>query len=340
MMQNLKIDIIYYETPSDFEFEFNLGGCCHCRVLNNSTSSPKELVSCLSKAVGRSRVIIIVGNLDQPNGLYLLISKAIGHQLTDVSADEYGIIPDSNTTIIEGSLPLVSSDGLLSGCVIESGPQSIILLPDEKSLRKDVAENLVFQYISAISRTPETDSVISSDSEPEKQESITEDVEEAIQESPLPSEEIIDEIAKESSDQADEANEECTDDEIFAEHEEASDEIDEKTENNNAVVQESKDIKEVIIPDQDDNFFEIFAEQTEETTSTDFVYSDNIASDYNDSDDYKTNKPSKDKSMNILIWLIIGLMFIILGVLAYMLIYTPLKNGVNITDYVKQFFNQ
>ena len=31
---------------------------------------------------------------------------------------------------------------------------------------------------------------------------------------------------------------------------------------------------------------------------------------------------------------------IIIGVLAYMLIYSPLKSGVNITDYVKQIFNQ
>ncbi len=340
MMQNLKIDIIYYETPSDFEFEFNLGGCCHCRVLNNSTSSPKELVSCLSKAVGRSRVIIIVGNLNQPNGLYLLISKAIGHQLTNVSADEYGIAPDSNTTIIEGALPLVSSDGLLSGCVIESGPQSIILLPDEKSLRKDVAENLVFQYISALSRTPETDSVILPDSEPEKQESITEDVEEVMEEATLPSEEIINEIEEESREEETETDEECNEEEVLTELEEASGEIEEETENSEASDQESEDIKEIVIPDKEDNFFDIFAEQTEENASNDFVYSDTIVSSDDDSDDYENAKPSKDKSMNILIWLIIGLMFIILGVLAYMLIYTPLKNGVNITDYVRQIFNQ
>ncbi len=340
MLQNLKIDIIYYETPSDFEFEFNLGGCCHCRVLNNSTSSPKELIGCLSKAVGRSRIIIIVGNLNQQNGLYLLISKAIGRQLTSVSADEYGIAPDSNTTIIEGSLPLVSSDGLLSGCVIESGPQSIILLPDEKSLRKDVAENLVFQYISAVSRTPETDSVISPDSAPEEQEAVTEEVIETIEEAPLPSEEISNEIAEVAIDDEIEAVEEGTEKDVLTEPEEATSEIKEETENNEAANQESEDIKEVIIPDEDDDFFDIFAEPTEENTSNDFVYSEDTTSNYNNLDDYETDKPSKDKSTNILIWLIIGLMFIILGVLAYMLIYTPLKNGINITDYVRQIFNQ
>ncbi len=319
MLKNLKIDIIYYETPSDFEFEFNLGGCCHCRVLNNTTSSPKELIGCLSKAVGRSRVIIVVGNLNQPNGLYLLISKAIGHQLTNVSADEYGIIEGSNTTIIEGALPLVSSDGLLSGCIIESGPQSIILLPDEKSLRKDIAENLVFQYISAVSRTNETDSVISPDSVPENQEVKSDDC--------PPNEEVyVDDITEEAKaeDTFTEVNE------IFVDNTKDT-EVSEKS------LIEAADANEVIIADAEDDFIDIFAEKTEVKSEDNFVYKKSTDSEYDDN--CEQTQTSKDKSMNVIIWIIIGLMFIIIGILAYMLIYIPLKNGVNITEYVKQLFN-
>ena len=305
MLKNLKIDIIYYETPSDFEFEFNLGGCCHCRVLNNTTSSPKELIGCLSKAVGRSRVIIVVGNFNQPNGLCLLISKAIGRQLTSVSADEYGIIEGSNTTVIEGALPLVSSDGLLSGCIIESGPQSIILLPDEKNLRKDIAENLIFQYISAVSRTPETDSVINSDSTPEAQDIKADDIEEVKADDYPPTEEVY----------ADDISKEITSEALPCE----------------------TDVEEIIISDNADGFFDISVEKNEKKTEDNFVYSNNADSEYDN--DYETNESSNDKNINLIIWIIIGLMFIIIGILAYMLIYTPLKNGVNITEYVKQLFN-
>ncbi len=330
MLQNLKIDIIYYETPSDFEFEFNLGGCCHCRVLNNTTSSPKELISCLSKAVGRSRVIIVVGNLNKQNGLYLLISKAIGRQLEEVSADQYGIIEGSDNTVIEGSLPLVSSDGLLAGCIIESGPQSIILLPDEKTLRKDIAENLVFQYISAVSRTPETDSVLTSDSQPKEQETKDEVIEEQVEEKVIPESETFEEpeVSNEINNEEDVLT---SVEEIFEEAKEVEEE---------SVITENNDIKEVIITENDDDFFDIFAEETEEKSEQEFVYANNSDNEYENAENFEQNISPKDKGLNLLIWIIIGLMFIIIGVLAYMLIYTPLKNGVNITDYITQIFNQ
>lgn len=331
MLQNLKIDIIYYETPSDFEFEFNLGGCCHCRVLNNSTSSPKELIGCLSKAVGRSRIIIVVGNLNTPNGLYSLISKAIGRQLDTVDADEYGIIAQSNTTIIKGGLPLVSSDGLLSGCIVESGPQSIILLPEEKNLRKDITENLVFQYVSAVSRTPDTDSVIFPDSN--------------IQESTSQNQEIINEPETELLE-----SEEPTDDNIQTESEiqiesnielppSITEMITEDIQTNTTA--ENDKYNEIATQNDNENFFDIFAEQNnnDNNDNNDFIYSDDEVAQ-NNTKDYETKDTSKNQGINIIIWLIIGLMFIIIGVLAYMLIYVPLKNGVDITEYVRQIFNQ
>ena len=37
MFQNLKVDVIYYKTNSDFEMEFNLCGCCRMRLLSDKT---------------------------------------------------------------------------------------------------------------------------------------------------------------------------------------------------------------------------------------------------------------------------------------------------------------
>ncbi|MEE1055109.1 MAG: hypothetical protein U0L36_04660, partial [Acutalibacteraceae bacterium] len=63
MFQIIKVDIIYYQTNTDFEMEFNLCGCCRMRLLTDNAPDKKTLVHSLARAVSRSRVIIIVGNL-------------------------------------------------------------------------------------------------------------------------------------------------------------------------------------------------------------------------------------------------------------------------------------
>ncbi len=336
MIQNLKIDIIYYDTPTDFEFEFNLGGCCHSRVLNNRTSSPKEMIECLSKAVGRSRVILMVGKLDGSDGLYSLISKAIGVSLCDVDPDEYGIASKSSTTVIENSLPLVSSDGILAGCIIESGPQSIILLPDGKSIRKDVCENLVFQYITAVSRTPDTETVITSDSAEEDNVSVENPSEEVV------AEDIADGEVKEESDNAvEEEFEEILTAEKAEEQEEF---VDEKP---------AEEEAEEVNPEAE--FIDIFADDNdsredssqEEPSDDDFKkyekyekYDDEEYDEYEeyDEDDYSEPKPAS-KGLNVFIWVILGLMFIIAAALIYILVLTPLTKGVNVADYIRQIIN-
>lgn len=308
MIQNLKIDIIYYDTPSDFEFEFNLGGCCHSRVLNSKTSSPKEMIGCLSKAVSRSRVILIIGKLDGSDGLYSLISKAISLPLSEVNAEEYGIVKGTNTTVIANSLPLISTDGLLAGCIIESGPQSIILLPDAKSLRKDIAENLIFQYITAVSRTPDTESILTSDS----------DENEVIDNQPN----VVDM----------DNDEEITEEQITEKAEEISD-----TENE---IQEELFSEE----NEEEQFIDIYAEDTTEKAKdidNNYVYNDYSDTDTDDEyeeteeDDYEEHKLTKG-GINTFIWIIVGLMFIIAAILLYMLVYTPIKNGTDIIEYINQ----
>lgn len=339
MIQNLKIDIIYYDTPSDFEFEFNLGGCCHSRVLNNRTSSPKEMIDCLSKAVGRSRVILIVGKLDGSDGLYSLISKAIGLPLCEVNADEYGISAKSDTSVIANSLPLVSTDGLLAGCIIESGPQSIILLPGAKSLRKDIAENLVFQYITAVSRTPDTETVATPDSATEEEIIAEPAAEEVDAEAPVTEEENIEEpVIEEPVIEESVIEEEATEEEsgiqteIFAEQDiSLAEEAEDPT----------KEEKE------EEPFIDIFAETPyEESADIDSNYVYNTHPETEDDgydqedfeDDYEDNK-KQSSGINTFIWIILGLMFIIAAILVYMLVFTPLKGGANIIEYIGQVMN-
>ena len=35
VFENFKIDLIYYNTQTDFEMEFNLCGCCRMRTFND-----------------------------------------------------------------------------------------------------------------------------------------------------------------------------------------------------------------------------------------------------------------------------------------------------------------
>lgn len=350
MIQNLKIDIIYYDTPSDFEFEFNLGGCCHSRVLNTRTSSPKEMIGSLSKAVSRSRVILIIGKLDGTDGLFNLISKAIGLPLKQVDAEEYGIVPGTDTTVIADALPLVSTDGLLAGCIIESGPQSIIILPGEKALRKDIAENLVFQYITAVSRTPDTETVVTSDSaeteQPAAAEEAVPDVETETAENEIQTD-VVEEMQKEADEEENflqqeifgEQTDEFAAEEVFEEI--TAPEIEINVPNEEQTKEETNE----------EHFIDIYAEsETDSETAvldSNYVYNtyseneaDNKYDDYDEDeeDDYDgEKKPSS--GINTFIWIILGLMFIIAAVLVYMLVYTPLKGGANVIEYIGQVLN-
>lgn len=341
MIQNLKIDIIYYDTPSDFEFEFNLGGCCHSRVLNSKTSSPKEMIGCLSKAVARSRVILIIGKLDGSDGLFSLVSKAISLPLTPVNAEEYGIIAGTDNNIIANSLPLISTDGVLAGCIIESGPQSIILLPGAKFLRKDVAENLVFQYITAVSRTPDTETVVTPDSVAEDMPAVSgekETAEEPITEEPVTAEAQLSDILDEPDDFLTEIpNQEPQEDLLYENGETAAESVTEIfAENEEASKQEE--------------FIDIYTDSShsEESAEIDdnYVYNNYDPNDYDDTEDdesfddesYNDNKKTV-RGINTFIWIIVGLMLIIAALLIYMLVYTPLSGDTDVIKYIGQVLN-
>ena len=154
MVQNLKVDIIYHLTPSDFEMEFNLCGCCRMRLLNDKTTDKKTLVKSLARAVSRSRIIMVCGPLFGEDGVIKTVAAAIGSTTALCDNATYGINTDDTIEVINGSTPLVTPDGYFGGCIIESGPQTIILLTENRSFRKKIMQNLIHAYIEDISYMP------------------------------------------------------------------------------------------------------------------------------------------------------------------------------------------
>ena len=148
MLYNLRSDIIYYKTNSDFEMEFNLCGCCRMRLLTDKASNKKVFVHSLARAVSRSRVILIAGPLFGEENTVEIVAKALGTETEITNNSAYNIKSEDEIEIIKGSLPLVSADGSYGGCIIESGPQTMILLTDNKTLRKSIMTSLIHPYIS------------------------------------------------------------------------------------------------------------------------------------------------------------------------------------------------
>ena len=152
MLQNFKTDIIYYNTATDFELEFNLCGCCRMRLLNDKCDDKKTLLLSLSRAFSRSRVIILTAPLFDGSDIIKTVSTAIGNSVETLDAAAYNIKSDMAIEITKGATPLVTADGIFGGLIIESGPQTLIILTDNKAVRKNIMISLIHPYIEELSR--------------------------------------------------------------------------------------------------------------------------------------------------------------------------------------------
>ena len=150
MFENFKTDIIYYNTATDFEMEFNLCGCCRMRLLNDKCSDKKSLLLSLSRAVSRSNIIIISAPLFSEDNITKTVATAIGTTAETLNNEQYNVNSNAEIQIIKGSTPLVTADGAFGGCLIQSGPQTLILLTDNKGVRKNIMQNLIHPYVKEI----------------------------------------------------------------------------------------------------------------------------------------------------------------------------------------------
>lgn len=146
-MSNLKLDIIYYKTSSDFEMEFNLSGCCRMRTFKDKVDTPRGLINTLARDVARSKIILIVTDLSGDGCGVPLISKSVGLSLVAPNKEEFGITTADEILIPETAVPLVTKSGIYGGCIIESGPQSIIIVSSVRTLRHEIMKAYVHNYV-------------------------------------------------------------------------------------------------------------------------------------------------------------------------------------------------
>lgn len=306
MIQNIKVDIVYYMTAADFEFEFNLGSCCHMRLLNDKANDKKSYVNSLARAVSRSQIIISCGPLFGEDGLIAVCAAAINHGLQKADNKAYGIASDDSIDIIEGSVPLVTPEGYFGGCIIESGNQSIILLTENRTIRKSIMKTLIHPYIEDISIMQSSEKTVSSPLIIEKSET---DSAPSIEKTEEPQNEPIDAEDKEPEDIEPQAED--------TPHNISFDFSDDESAEDVEVTSEQK------------------TEPEEKATENEETLSDSIFLE-----EEAPQKPAKTgKGINISILIVILFLALSVFALCYFVVFIPLKNGISTLDYFKQIFN-
>lgn len=144
-MISLKTEIIYLKCATDFEFEFNLNAAVQMRLFTECPADDKAFLSALSLAVSRSRAIIITSKFDE--ALITKLAGSIGFKTETIVPEEYGIAKMETDKLITGGVPLVTEDGIYAGIILESGPQSLIIITNERKTRKALMNKLVHTYL-------------------------------------------------------------------------------------------------------------------------------------------------------------------------------------------------
>lgn len=323
MVSNIKTEIIYYCGPTDFEFEFNLNGSCHMRLLTSVANDSTSLLKALQRSITRSKVILIIGNIKGENGIISLVSKSIGYTEEKLDTATYNAKDAEDAIIVNGAVPLITDNGDFGGCIIESGPQSMIFLTEDKKIRKDIMNQLVHSYINELSRYPSPAPVKPEEAPSEEASEEIADITEEVTANP---EEVICEEPTEEAVQEETAEET----ELNEPEEEIEEEIDKTIE----------EAPEAVIPPVSkndpyniDNIIKsepVITEDAPEPTS----YEDD---DYDEEDEKKRLKANK--SLDIVTLVISILLLIVLAFVVYSFIYMPSANGISIEENLKDVFS-
>jgi len=361
MIDNLKTDIIYYCTETDFEMEFNLCGCCRMRLLTDKADSRNSLSQLLSKAVTRSQIVILCGSLFGEKNLIDTISVLTGIGTEIVDNSKYGLTSNTEITILKGSVPLITSDKAFGGCIIEQNSQTIIILSESKPLRKQVMTQLVHSYISDVSKLPvsqneeivpldiEKDAFVKTEEDSEPTEETIEPIVEPIVEpiiEPVVAEPIV-ENTKTNISAQETVDEEKTQPIIDEEPCETKEEPIAKptVSTEETMAEETKE--EIPETATDDDFY--FAEaETEEINIIKVEpeledlpqekFADLYITSYEEPQEEAEEAPEeKGKFKGAIIALLVVLGLIVLA-LIYIIVLRPIINGENLSEYVKNLF--
>ena len=337
MFENFKTDIIYYNTATDFEMEFNLCGCCRMRLLNDKCSDKKSLLLSLSRAVSRSNIIIISAPLFSEDNITKTVATAIGTTAETLNNEQCNVNSNAEIQIIKGSTPLVTADGAFGGCLIQSGPQTLILLTDNKGVRKNIMQNLIHPYVKEIFvcnlQKPENEAEEETETTPnetqpitsvEDAELITEDLPEKTEENEITTEEEA--VETETAQETEETDQLITDS-----PEDTTDESYEFEELENLIINPSDDESAPYISEEIENLFT----DVEKPEADDLLEDD----DFYYEGDYFTEAPEERPSaFNIWFIIISVILLITVAVLCVCIFYIPTKSGLEPTVYLQEIF--
>lgn len=340
MVQNIKTDIVYYKTNTDFEMEFNLCGCCLMRLLTDKALDKKTLIANLSRAVARSQIILVVGALFGDDNITTNISCAIGKKVIFADNKTYGINSSEKIEIIEGSTPLVTADGIFGGCIIESGPQTMILLSESKSIRKSIMKSLIHPYI---------EDVYASEPKPENTQETEENEleEEILQENVSETVEEVSEIdeAEETEEVLDE--EETLDEETDVPQELANEVDDQYNDSEGIILDEGEEYEEFYDAPQEEEDIGLFTEPKKILRKEAELYNeaygdfelDDVGLVGSDEDEFGEAYYSAPSVTKIVVIIIAALILIALAVICFCIFYVPSKNGITATEYIREIYD-
>lgn len=148
-MSSVKVEFIYYRETGDPRLEFGLNGNFTTRVLSTSCEEDKEYLYALKKAVSRNTVIIVVGGFRNDGHLAKLTALAIGRKCEeyDFVGTGYGNIVGAPDLLPEKCLPLVDTNSTFAGILLESGPQSIIMLSENNPNKAFIIKEYISPYV-------------------------------------------------------------------------------------------------------------------------------------------------------------------------------------------------
>ena len=148
MAKDVKIEIIYFKSNTDISLEFGLHGDYPVRLLSSSCNDFVSFFHTLKRAISRSEIIIITGGYKGTDYLPKFLARALSTECNTPDLNELNIISRENYEIPVNAIPLAGSSKRFGGFLIESGPQTIISLTDDKKARLDVVKSVVVSYIS------------------------------------------------------------------------------------------------------------------------------------------------------------------------------------------------
>lgn len=322
MINNIKTEIIYYDIPTDFEFEFNLCNCCQMRLLTEQVNDKSNLFKALQRSFARSRIIIIIGDINNENNIIKMVSNAIGKKSTLIDNELYNLDANFNYEIPQNSVPLITENGLLGGCILESGPQSMIFLTKDKSVRKELMNSLVNQYITDLSRFPIAGAA---NPEPEIIQNDQETDISAKESEPIEEPKVIEEaepvvIPENAEPTENEEPQELPQEEFQFEDIESG-------------ISNTEEYDEYLDYNTTNDIF------SPQTAKPDYMSFDEYDEFDEDNESYYDLTPQGNNNTLKIITLIISIvLLILLAFIAYGFIYEPLKNGTTIAQNFKNIF--